>query len=173
MSNKNENVKLLVDYRNEKKVKEEEAIKKTKEFLLTLISELDLEKCSNVDPGDSIYLDIMSQSSREIYEINSWEIDCDSSMFFIIDEMLKTNNVKFDNKFSINLISDKNFHDWIKICTIKKVVDECNSNYHENIDRVIDLLRNYFNESSKNIIKTENNTYFIDYINDMRKCYKF
>lgn len=153
--------------------KQEKAIEITKDFLLTLISELDLERSSNVDPGDSIYLDIMSQNSREIYEINSWNINCDSSMFFIIDEMLKTNNVKFDNKFSINLISDKNFHDWVKICTIKNVVDKCISNYHENIDRVVDLLRNYFNKSSNEIIETENNKYFTDYINDMRKCYQF
>lgn len=172
MSNKNENVKLLVDYRKQEN-NQEKAIEITKDFLSTLISELDLEKCSKTDHGDSIYSDIMSQNSREIYEINSWNIDCDSSMFFIIDEMLKTNNVEFDNKFSINLISDENFHDWVKICTIKKVVDKCITNNHDDIGRVVNLLRNYFNKSSNKIIKTEKNKYFADYINDMRDCYKF
>lgn len=151
MSNKN----VKFDCHKQKDDRQQEAIKMTKYFLSTLINELDLERSSKADHGDSPYINIMSQNSREIYEIIRYNTDCDSSLFFIIDKMLKTNNIEFDNNFSINLISNRNLYNWVKILTIKKVIDECISNYHEDINRVVDQLRNYFKESSNEIIKTE------------------
>lgn len=176
MSNKN--VKLSVDCRKQKDNRQQEAIKMIKDFLSTLITKLDLERSSKADHGDSPYIGIMSQNSHEIYEINRYHTDCDSSLFFIINEMLETNNIKFDNNFSINLISNRNLYNWVKILTIIKVINECNSNCHEDINRVVDQLRNYFKESSNEIIETEknetkNSEYFIDYIKDIRESYRF